>query len=179
MGIRGLMKHLQRIGYCGKSIDVNGPPPTLLIDGNGFLYHILDIVEEKQNSLRFYGGDYVTFHAAIESEIRTAILSHFRVQVFFDGLSRSKSQTKLLRHEKKQREWDNLFHFCHGSLPASNEFPVPPCYKMQMIASLTALGIDFIHCDGEADQELAKACASKNMGCTRGEECCFIYGNDS
>eukprot|EP01041_Mallomonas_annulata_P016660 gene16660-34677_t len=48
-----------------------------------------------------------------------------------------------------------------------------------MRATLKELNVDIITCEEEADQEIAKACASINGDSTSGDQYCYCYANDS
>ena len=181
MGIRGLLRVLDRLGAIQKnSVDLFPSITTLLVDGDGFLHHILRLLESVPRFSRELGGEYDIFHECIVRELRPLLDARIHVVFFFDGDSQMKQATKAKRHRNKTEKWDHLYDLCQKSATsvAQVDLPVPPCSKSQLRWTLESLQIEIKDCIFEADQQMALYCSRLNSGLSSGREVCFIYGDD-
>ena len=176
MGIKGLQKFLA--SFLGTNIEYEHVEQgsLLLVDGNGFLYHILS--ERSKLLPREYGGSYHIFDLEIRKEI-SRLSKIFQIKFYFVGwISRMKDRTLEKRTIEKDESWSNILnYFEKGTRYDPFNLPLPPLYSSQLRQTLNDLKIEIIECDEEADQEIAKACNYHN-NLEDETNTCYCYGND-
>lgn len=182
MGVHGLWKYLRgKIDLEEEYLAKNELQPLrLLIDGNGWIFHIVGKLVEID--FREFGGFYEKYHSSIMEEVGL-LRDHlgFDIVVYFDGKSTSlKDETADKRNDTINLAWTALFNRLHDRENCNqSDLPIPPLLGDQMLATLALCGVKMLMCTGEADQEIAIACAAENKSCPLGEEKCFIYANDT
>ena len=96
--------------------------------------------------------------------------NHLKLVIYWDGRGRRmKAATSKKRRSKHSDEWSNLYQFCQfGTLPFrspclrnfTNNFPQSRLLMQQVQSTLsTFTDIEHIHCEEEADREIAMASA--------------------
>lgn len=177
MGIRKLRR------FIDENIKESIKPHTfsngskLIIDGNGFLFYILNYYEKQRNKLppveRKHGGDYYEIYKRVKEEIKMFLTAGITPIVYWDG---KKRRLKLHTDKKRRQEIldaeTKLFEYCiDGAIYNENEYPLPVLAKYQIRYVLKDFNVKEVFCLEEADHVIAKH-SSDNANC-------FIYGNDS
>jgi 5'-3' exonuclease len=171
MGVRGLSSLLEDYQRKEKL-----PSNTVLfVDGSGFLFHILSTIE-IQKSLR-NENFYQRLHHQIISKIEELKSFGLHLVFFFDGKkTQFKSETKKKRQLENEKRWARLHALVNDTRSAysQDELPIPALSSEQLIISLLSLELPVHLCEGECDQELARACkASNDSGIPS-----YCYGQD-
>ena len=177
MGIRKLRRFIdENIKELIKPSTISNGS-KLIIDGNGFLFYILNYYEKQKNKLppveRKHGGDFYEIYRRVKEELKMILAAGIIPTVYWDG---KKRRLKLHTDDKRRHEIldaeTKLFEYCiDGVKYNENEYPLPVLAKYQIRYVLKALNIKEIFCLEEADHLIAKH-SSDNANC-------FIYGNDS
>ena len=177
MGIRGLQTLVNGIAGGVITPEIIPSGSLLIVDGDGFIFHILRLVEDSAQPL--LGGDYGIIDSAIRSEINLLRdTMGFALTFYFGGKSDIfKDGTILKRIKQREEKWFNVYSACRDCKPCvPDDAPIPALSIDQMLWTLADLGISMIQCDGESDQIIASAVFEKNKanpGST------FCYGQDS
>jgi hypothetical protein len=154
---------------------------TLLIDGNGWMFHLLD--QLPLHNFREFGGYYIELDALIKGEILNLNgRLGFKTIVYFDGHSSAlKSLTRRDRLIEKNQTYLNLFGVLSdgqkGRKQGQDDLPIPVLVFDQLKSSLAELCVPVIQCDREADQEIAIACSESIFKYGYNAQV-FVYAND-
>ncbi len=149
----------------------------LIIDGNGFLFYILNNYEKQRNKLppveRKYGGDFYEIYKRVKEEVKAFLTAGIIPIVYWDGKRRRlKLHTDMKRrHEILDAETKLFEHCIDGVIYNETEYPLPVLAKYQIQYVIKEFNIEEVFCSEEADHVIAKVSAD-NVDC-------FIYGNDS
>ena len=158
MGIKGLTSFLEK-DFSYASFEPLPESCHFVIDGYGWMFHLLRSVDRLEPLGRHRGGGYDTLHRTIEYEVnflRTTF--DCQLSVFFDGSkSKLKQHTHLDRMKQREVKWENMQKFHeNGTAFAPNDLPIAPLCPQQMRTSLTLLEIPIIISSSEADCDMAK-----------------------
>ncbi|KAJ1406950.1 hypothetical protein B484DRAFT_403981 [Ochromonadaceae sp. CCMP2298] len=126
------------------------------------------------------GGCYGVLHDWITAEVQRLRECGLKILVFLDGKKRRlKARTTEERRRKREDQWLKFYDFCEEgvALSANDLLPLPALCMAQLKASLKACGVQYVQCDEEADQEIAKYVCASNADLV--EERFFAYGRDS
>jgi hypothetical protein len=188
MGVRGLLKNLL-LKYQSSDLDLVEDVyrgSTLLVDGNSFLFHLLDIqmkllYGKEYRIKREYGGNYLELQEVVVKEIHR--LSHdfgFKLFFYFDGnKSYFKGDTSEKRRLNILEKWIALHAIVLGNQNIDQtQLPLLPLAKTVLLNVLGALKIPTFHCPAEADQEIAIACERLNKSATKGLRRFYCYSKD-
>lgn len=119
----------------------------------------------------------------VTKEIMDALVKSHRmkVTVYWDGKKRYvfKESTDQKRQNERLDEWSDYQMYCEtGRLPSTTNicelekmFPIHRLLFTQVRHTLKALNVPFVHCDAEADPDLARAARHKPNA--------FVVGYDS
>jgi hypothetical protein len=134
------------------------PNSALFVHGNGFLIHLLESIDIQRTTLDQH------LHHQIESKIQSLRALGFQLTFFFDGSkSRFKSAAKRQCLLEKRKEWSRFKDLLTSKADTSQEqLPLPTLSCEQLIISLLALDIPLSFCEGECQQDLARACKRSN-----------------
>ncbi len=178
MGVKGLWKRVLA-DYAQGIVDYTETVrrgSTLLVDGNGFLFHLLneqmyklyDGVEPRFE--REYGGNYKELGHVIRLELeRLSNTLGFECIFYFDGYdSFFKGDTTNKRRESIKKTWSNWYNVVIGDQNEISEhhykdLPIPPLAKDELLWCLRQLNIKSIVTEYEADQEMAIECHRRNL----------------
>jgi hypothetical protein len=150
------LTHLFR-GY--RREEIIPPNSALFVHGNGFLDYLLGSINIEHRNTETL-DQYL--HKQIESQIQSLRALSFQLNFFFDGSkARFKSAAKLQRLLKSREEWSS-FKDLLTKANAFQELPLPTLSCEQLIVSLLALDIPISFCEGECQQDLARACKRSN-----------------
>eukprot|EP00040_Diaphanoeca_grandis_P035668 m.224896 g.224896 ORF g.224896 m.224896 type:complete len:1381 (-) comp33447_c3_seq1:838-4980(-) len=177
MGIRGLTTYIRE--NLGWNVPRTQLPKgsTLLVDGNGWGWHILDNLDEQR---REYLGDMEAVDVSVRERVKVWLAGGLIPRVVFDGpTTRMKDHTNIKRKQERLERTLLLESICTSSRQAKREeqpsLPMPPMLLEQVKWTLVDMGIEVSTCDIEADQEIAKDCAQLR---DKGKPC-FVLGSDS
>ena len=189
MGVKGLMKFLQKKNIFPEEEILSSPRITLLIDGSGWMFHLF-----RKTQTPMVDGGYLSFREAIVQEVHNLMGLGFNLAVYFDGpRCRFKAKTKEKRRQEREDEWIYLCELisrheqtCHGkpfmSLEdgaAANNLPLPLLTSEQFKLTISSLAVSVITCEEEADIQLARDCSTMNKKGTDGQLMAIVYANDS
>lgn len=175
MGIIGLKRFLQ----AEKVYVIEDLPfgSHLLIDANGWLFHVIDSPDGLAIQ-RQLGGSYTAFDNLIRKAYSELIGGGFRISFYLDGRdSRMKVATKNERERDRSDPWMAIYNAtrCDDDTLDQTTLNWPPLTKKQFIYTLISLGASLTYCKYEADQQIAIDCMIKNENSTRS----YCYGNDT
>lgn len=114
-------------------------------------------------------------------------LFDIRLKVYWDGRSRRfKTATDQKRREQREEEWSALQQYCiHGSLPNEknicrflSRFPVPRLFLRCVRKALQRAQVEMVHCEEEADVELARAASGDSNAFVLGQDSDFFFFKD-
>jgi len=142
---------------------------------------------EVKRNLAF-GGPYKAFDKSLRRTITELLTCQVRLHFFFDGPGRVrfKDATTSKRFVQRHDQWSELRSWCiDGNLDERGGpgLPFPPLMMDQFRATLASLAstvptlpgglpqVEILQCDGEADIDLAVACAANSRA--------IVIGNDS
>lgn len=173
MGVRGLTRLISE--HLENERNVVPPGSTLIVDGNGFLFHVFKTLGDEQ--IRHLGGKYSSISSYFEGEIASLLSMNLQVLFIMDGkCSILKNDALESRRKDRETEWNNLFTMCRDKKKCSQvSLPIPPLVKDQMMSTLKGMGIDVVTAIHEADTDIAYICSQGNI---EGENY-FCYGQDS
>jgi 5'-3' exonuclease len=161
MGVRGLTTLLQEKHHT--HTETLPPNALLFVDGSGFLFHLLSAIEIQQSLQN--ENFYQRLHQQIISEVEELKSLGLHLIFFFDGKkTQFKSETKRKRQLENEQRWRRF----HGLVTDSQvtysqeQLPIPTLSAEQLIVSLLSLELPVHLCEGETDQELARACKASN-----------------
>jgi hypothetical protein len=178
MGVKGLWKRVLA-DYSQGLVDFTENVKrgsTLLVDGNGFLFHLLNEqvynlykdVEPKFE--REYGGNYKELSQIIRLELdRLVKMLGFDCIFYFDGGdSFFKGDTTEKRRESIRKSWSNWYDVVIGDQnkvqsQQLKELPIPPLGKDELLWCLEQAHIKCVITEYEADQEMALECYRRNL----------------
>lgn len=188
MGIRNLKSTLKRLSNVTEfdSIPSNS---TLLIDGNGFIFYIIELLLEKNEIHYQFGGRYDIIIEMTKQEILKLESFGLNLIFYFDGnFTRFKAKTLEKRRIQDQLRWKELYKLCQSlenifydeylNLVKKAELPKPFLFSQQFRMVLSQLGVAIHICDDEADQNIAIACMQLNKA-NNHEYKYFCYANDT
>jgi hypothetical protein len=131
----------------------------LLIDGCGFAYHLLHLLPATARL-----SDYTALHDATILAVAALRACGLSLRVYIDGRA-TRLKRRTLEHRRLQRAdcWEGLMAAClDGRQIAASEYPEPMLLQQQVEASLVEASVPIVHCEGEADAELARDCAGSS-----------------
>ena len=155
----------------------------VLVDGNGLAFYLLKFcpitdanrdrgagsgARATQLLERDHGGDYAELDARVREAVQLMLMAGLSLEVWWDGPDKPfKAQTLAARAHQREDEEASLYFRCvEGASTCAaarhNEYPVPPMVHQQVRHTLRQLAVKQIQCRGEADAELARACAFHN-----------------
>ena len=182
MGVRGLSAWLT--DHAMDSANLTMLKGRILIDGTGLAHHILRASPTWHAAcglpplswLAPLGG-YAEIHCAIVSFLNRLQWAGLVPTVYFDGrATRLKTATIAHRRQGRADLYEAFQAACmDGRTIAVSKMPDPAMLLEQCEYSVAAAGVDVVQCVGEADHDLAHACAAA----TRAGESCFICAQDS
>lgn len=171
--------------------DVKGRPEdtVLLVDALGFGLTVLEALTtkfEKDVCAFELGGCYILLHIELLATVDNLLKEGFRLVFYFDGSSRGVMKASTLARRKQQREerWGGLFdgigHKDGGKqrIPEQKDLPYPPLVVDELrtvLSSFASKGVEVVECQGEADQDLARACIELNASGSKA----FVYTGDT
>lgn len=169
MGVKGLLKKAQQDASTS-FIDLKENIPkhsTLLIDGNGFLFHLLeiqmDLLYPDLTFKRELGGDYGRLNRLIIKEVTRLKHLGFSLLFYFDGSkSYFKGDTTSKRKKTLEEHWHNLFYLSRGEKVEQYKLPLPPLAFHELHRILEQSKCHIIHCEFEADPVIARDCNKLN-----------------
>ena len=209
MGIRKLKKFVEENIKESILPSTFSPDSKLLIDGNGFLFFILNhyiCIDEQTNKdennilppvERKYGGDFYEIYKRTKEEMITFLNAKIQPIFYWDGKKRRlKLETDIKRRNDILDSETKLFEYCiDGVKYNENEYPLPILAKYQIQYVLKELQIKQVFCNEEADHILGKISSdsfihnyynNNNNHETNNvqnnmieKNQCVIYGNDS
>ena len=170
MGIRKLKKFIEENIKESILPSTFSPDSKLLIDGNGFLFFILNhyiCINEQTNKdennilppvERKYGGDFYEIYKRTKEEMITFLNAKIQPIVYWDGKKRRlKLETDIKRRNDILDSETKLFEYCiDGVKYNENEYPLPILAKYQIQYVLKELHIKQVFCNEEADHILGK-----------------------
>eukprot|EP01041_Mallomonas_annulata_P014293 gene14293-30413_t len=133
---------------------------VLLIDGNKWVFHIIDNCAD--NKFHQYGDSCDVFVLKLRSEI-SKLTNKFglNVKIYFDGnISKMIKTTTLKRFAKDNEAGPSLSSYCQGSDISCGRqdcLLISPLYLSQMCATLQELKVEIIMFKPKANLEIAKA----------------------
>lgn len=156
MGVKGLASFLEK-EHSFASFEIVPDNSLLVIDGNGWMFHLLRSVDRLEPLGRHQGGGYDILHRVIEQEANF-LRNDMRCQliVYFDGpKSKLKQSTHVDRMKQREAKWENLqeYYRSKGSF-ANNDLPIAPLCCEQIKASLSRLNIPTASSTSEADYDM-------------------------
>lgn len=171
MGIKGLWTRVSE-DYEKSNLHFMEVIPrgsTLLIDGFGFLFHLLDNQITSLYTDVLYrkelGGSYNELRRLIRAEL-SRLQQHFgfHLIVYFDGPeSYFKGDTTLKRRKQIEEKWTHLYEATLGDIKINQtRLPTPPLMKEQFLLELAAMKILYKKCPYEVDQQMAIDCVAHN-----------------
>ena len=155
MGVRGLSSWLANHGVSQPNLRVLPRGGMLYIDGLGFaffLWHHLPAIA------RF--GDYAALRRAATASVAAMRAAGLTPVFYFDGrATRLKARTLQRRRIQRADLWEAFFA---ASLDGRRvaDAPEPLLLQQQLEWTLMSIGVHSVHCDCEADAELARACVA-------------------
>lgn len=201
MGIRGLLGFLRSSkGVTGKSCEPEELPAggCLLVDAVGFGLTVLEGLTEKfdKDVCAFeLGGCYMLLQQELVESVEKLLKEGFRLIFYFDGSSRGvmKASTLARRRQQREEKWGALFDgIGHGDggkqrIPEQKDLPYPPLVVDELRTVLlskfsNAQGVEVVECQGEADQDLARACIELNAsgsGSGSSSKTAYVYTGDT
>lgn len=182
MGVRGLSAWLNDHAMDAANLTVLRG--RMLIDGTGLAHHILRASPtwhaacglQPPSWLAPLGG-YAEIHSAIVSFLNRMQLAGLVPIVYFDGrATRLKSATITHRRRGRADLYEAFQAACmDGRTVTPSKMPDPAMLLEQCEYSVAAAGVEVVQCIGEADHDMAHACAAAS----RAGESCFICAQDS
>ena len=169
MGIRGLAAWLEEHAAAVNNVQTLTRGGLLLIDGCGFAYHLLHLLPATARL-----SDYTALHDATILAVAALRACGLSLRVYIDGRA-TRLKRRTLEHRRLQRAdcWEGLMAAClDGRQIAASEYPEPMLLQQQVEASLVEASVPIVHCEGEADAELARDCA----GCS---SWAWVLGDDT
>ena len=164
MGVQGLLKRLNKdFDENSLSREIIPRNSTLIVDGNGLLFHMMTSVVADLHGLTLdkqYGGNYTNFEELTRKEIfRMTKILGFNLVVYFDGDdSYLKGDTSAKRRKRMNEEWVALYYSTLGDTPTlQDNLPLPCFAKDQLVFTLKNLKVPIVYCQLEADQDIALA----------------------
>ena len=191
MGIRGLwtilLKEYQDSIF--NFIEVIEYGATLLVDGNSFLFHLLNhqvlSIYKRFSFPRELGGCYSLMKEMIRLEIQRLRqkLGFSNLIFYFDGrISYFKGDTKEKRRKQILEQWNKIYSLSLGKLKASSlhpsDLPLPPLAHVLLRQVLEEMRITIVNCPDEADQIMAIECRKLNSKQSNGKTVAFCYSGD-
>eukprot|EP00636_Phaeomonas_parva_P007061 CAMPEP_0118870090 /NCGR_PEP_ID=MMETSP1163-20130328/13187_1 /TAXON_ID=124430 /ORGANISM="Phaeomonas parva, Strain CCMP2877" /LENGTH=256 /DNA_ID=CAMNT_0006805041 /DNA_START=148 /DNA_END=915 /DNA_ORIENTATION=+ len=157
MGVKGLATYVAGLAHPDGSPGALPGGTLVLIDGNGWMHHLLRQVPGREHL-----GAYQALDALVRAQIKVLSKAQLRVSVFFDGSVRvHKSDALRKRQESQAEQWEALYEYClDGRRPADDDkLPPPPLLLEQVRGTLEDLHVPICQSEGEADFDLAYAAA--------------------
>ena len=174
MGVRGLTSWLREHGAEISNMAVLPSGSLVIIDGNGLAFHVL-----RALSWSAMLGGYAEIDAATRSFLATLQQAGLEPAVFLDGrATRLKAGTISSRRRCRADTWESLQIAClDGRAVPKAELPEPGMLLESVLSTIESLpGVRVVHCVGEADVEMARACSHSRRAKARDA---FIFANDS
>lgn len=199
MGVKGLRSaiehHFKRVASDAPTTpsDIHFLPygATILIDGYGLLFYILEHKITLDAFRREYQGNYLILDKIVKTMLNEWMLNTngMTFKIYFDGESHiMKSDCDAGRSEQLIGQWqsfnDAVSDYAIQHIK-QNDMPIPPLSMELMKEAIKTFDkIDTIQCVAEADSILANDCSLHNSMhidiCREDElEMCYVIGNDS
>ena len=163
MGVKGLRKFLSET--LKGVTDVHRLPmgATLVIDGDGWLWHICSKVQHLNAEL---GGCYDEFDKALQEEIKFLRGCGLNLVIFFDGPCKRMKEIELsARKEDRKEEYMSLYDYFEEGSILPDRLPLPVMLFKQFEVSIRInrhLFSKIVYSKVEADQEIAKFVRNEN-----------------
>jgi hypothetical protein len=157
MGVAGLERWLEEHAADVVSLAALRAGTRVLIDGCGLCYFVLREVGDRAQA-----GDYAALDRAFGGLFLNLRRAGLVPEVFLDGpATRLKADTLVHRASERQRRLEPVQLAClDGAAVAASALPEPLLMFEQLASSATAAGVRLVRCEGEADIDLAAACAA-------------------
>lgn len=176
MGVRGLIKRLKEWAMSGQMHQPEVVPQhsTLLMDGYGFVYYLIEKATLAFHKMKVdvtLGGDYLGLDEIIRNELKRLQSLGFTIIVFMDGpTSYLKGDTTAKRRQQRLESYYKHYQLIHGVAGIDvDELPLPILTIDQFMVTLGVINkgkqmknIKVVHCQYEADQEMALYCVKNN-----------------
>eukprot|EP00605_Chrysophyceae_sp_TOSAG23-4_P000579 GSChrysophyteH1.ASY1.ANO1.656.1 assembled CDS len=181
MGINGLAKLLESIDErSGQSSHEDLEAcEVLVIDANGFVMWIASNLFSDGVSRNDGAYNYEDFTNKVYELLEVYLATQLRLDFYFDGnKTKCKEHTKSKRQEQNDDKRDRLISAANGGRPCDVFIP-PVLVTAQLLHILNDFNHDRIrvmHCEYEADQDIAIAVSSYNQS---GVERAIAYASDS
>eukprot|EP01043_Picozoa_sp_COSAG02_P042222 COSAG02_NODE_3571_length_6533_cov_8.215981_1_plen_496_part_10 len=169
--------------FLGERYDPVAHPPTilppgswLLIDASGWSF-MLQATCVAAGVRQDHLGDYGALDRAAGEMVEQIRSAGIVPVLYCDGQQRQmKAAETKRRREQRDGKWELLQGTClDGQRVQQKDLPEPPLMMRQVLATATARGVQLVQCRGEADQEMAIACAAQRHG----EGAHYVLGQDS
>ncbi len=178
MGVRGFASWLDAHAAHCCNLRVLERGSTVLIDGNGLCWYLL--LQGADTRVRL--DDYGAFGMAVTRALSALSAAGLAPRVYLDGrATRLKAHTLSARRASRADARERLqAALLDGRGAAALELlPEPPLMLQQCAASVEALGVPLIRCEGEADVDLAADAAAAAGSCyvlASDSDFCFFRG---
>jgi hypothetical protein len=191
MGITKLVELLSIEGIDSNdiiSIERIPPSSTLLIDGNSYMYHLINIntmisnssISNTSNNKESF--NYNDYNNTITTNINILrYIYKFDIIIYIDGKSRMKDTTIHDRRKQQEQSWYYLSNSINNSIKHfdQKQIPSPELILTQFLYTLTNLNVKIVYLDEEADSIIASICDNNNRNTTTTTGKSYIYGHDS
>ena len=173
MGVRGLAGWLRSHACDEANWQALTSGATVLIDGLGLVHFLV------RHRCATPLSSYAALHASIASFLSELTEAGLTPAVYLDGrASRLKAATISSRRQQRADALEALQAACLDGRRITNaSLPEPPMLVEQLAASVAAAGVRIVRCAGEADVDLARACAALNGAFGSGTA--YVLGDDS
>jgi len=157
MGVHGLNQWVDEHGAELCNLAPLPPGTAVLVDGNGLAYFMLRCLPA---AVRL--GDYEALDDAFSAAFDNLRQAGLAPTVFLDGPgTRLKAGTLSRRRRERADQLERLHAAClDGACLPLAEWPPPKMMLSQLEESARAASVPVVTCEGEADRDIAEACAS-------------------
>ena len=177
MGIFGIGQLIKEYAATIPSTPIP-PNSRILIDGSGWCFHLLNqhhlsTTHTVSPLSRHHNGDYDLLAARTQQYIDDLQQLGLQPEVWWDGTkTKLKAKTHSTRLKQRKIQMNKHRLFCEEGVTCSqDDLPPPPLFITQVQCTLDQLGVPQIHCDYEADPDLAQESATALNT--------FVLANDS
>eukprot|EP01044_Picomonas_judraskeda_P002805 COSAG03_NODE_213_length_10549_cov_7.843349_2_plen_1370_part_00 len=141
------------------------PGSRLLIDASGWSF-LLQAACVAAGVRQDHLGDYGALDRAVEEMVQKIRSAGVVPILYCDGEVRQmKAAATKRRRKQRDGKWELLQGTClDGQRVQQKDLPEPPLMMRQVLATAAALCVQVVRCRGEADQDMAIACAEQRHG---------------
>ena len=152
------------------------PGSRLLIDASGWAY-VLQEACVARGARQDHLGDYRLLADEVRAAVGAMRAAGLVPILYTDGPTR-RMKTEATKRRRLQRDgkWELLQGTClDGQKVKQADLPEPPLMLRQVLATAASLRVELVNCAGEADQDMALACAERRHG----GPAAYVLGLDS